>query len=100
MKILLICTLGVSTSLLVKNMQKVAGEEDFIEAQSVSILEDNIDNFDLIMVGPQIAWKYKQIEQSCKEHNKPCCLIDPVVYGRFDGEAAMKLAKKTMEESK
>lgn len=99
MKILLVCTLGVSTSLLVKHMQEVADPEDFIEAQGVGNLEEAIHDFDVVLVGPQIAWKYKQLEKFCKDNNKPCGLIDPVIYGRFDGPAAMKLVNRIVAES-
>lgn len=99
MRILLVCTLGVSTSLLVRNMQKVS-PEDFIEAQSVGDLEFNIDNFDVVLAGPQISFKYKKVEEFCKSKNKPCGLIPPTVYGRFDGEAAMKQVRELMEANK
>lgn len=96
MKILLVCAAGMSTSLLVNNMKKFADAKDLIEAYPVSKLSDIVDEYDIILVGPQIRYQWTKIEKICNEYNKKSGLIDMMVYGRMDGEIAMKQAKKLM----
>ena len=54
MKILLACSAGMSTSLLVTNMKKVADPADVIEAHPVRTVPDIIDNWDVLLLGPQV----------------------------------------------
>ena len=93
MRILLVCAAGMSTSLLVNNMKNFADEDDFIEARPAGNLEEIVDNFDVILVGPQIRYKFNQIEKICKEHGKKAGLMDMLAYGQMDGKAAINQAK-------
>lgn len=93
MKILLICAAGMSTSLLVQNMLKFADQEDLIEALPEGKLESVIDNYDIVLVGPQIRYKFAGIQKIAKAHNKAAELIDMKSYGAMDGEVVMKQAK-------
>lgn len=98
MKTLLICAAGMSTSLLVQNMEKVAEEGDYIEAISINELEKRIEEFDVVLVGPQIRFKFPKIEKVVKEHGKKAELIDAQAYGTMNGKAvydqAVALYKK------
>jgi len=93
MKILLICALGMSTSLLVQNMNKFASEDDFIEALPEGKLESVIDNYDVVLVGPQIRYKFPKIQKIAETHNKKAELIDMKSYGAMDGEVVINQAK-------
>lgn len=94
MKILLICAAGMSTSLLVNNMKKFADTSDTIEAFAVSNLEEIVANYDVVLVGPQIRFKYAQIEKVCKAHGKAVGLMDMLAYGQMNGKLALEQAKK------
>lgn len=98
MKILLVCSAGMSTSLLVNSMKNFKQEGDVIEAKSVSELEAVIDNYDVILVGPQIRYKMAEIENACKKHNKSVGLMEMRAYGQRDGDAVMKQAKELLHE--
>ena len=54
MKILLACSAGMSTSLLVNNMKKFCGPDDVIEARPVRTVPDIIDDWDVLLLGPQV----------------------------------------------
>ena len=64
MKILLCCAGGFSTNMLMQNMKKVVKESakldenefDFTAIPADS-LESEIDNWDIVMVGPQVSHK-------------------------------------------
>lgn len=97
MKILLVCAAGMSTSLLVSNMKKFAEAEDVIEAYPFHKLDSLVNDYDVILVGPQIRYKMNDIEKLCKENGKAVGLIEMTTYGQMNGEAAMEQAKNLLK---
>lgn len=93
MRIHLVCSAGMSTSLLVNNMKKAAPADYEIDAGSFAELEEIVDNYDVILVGPQVRFKYDDIKAICIEHGKRCSLIDMRVYGCMDGKKAVEIAE-------
>ncbi|WP_238883620.1 PTS sugar transporter subunit IIB [Clostridium sp. YIM B02551] len=94
-KILLCCAAGMSTSLLVESMEDAAKEQGIeakIWAISVSLLESNIGEADVVLVGPQIKFKLKHIKSVADEKSIPVELISTVDYGRVDGKNVLKQA--------
>ncbi|MFT0848231.1 PTS sugar transporter subunit IIB [Actinomycetaceae bacterium L2_0104] len=96
MKVLLICSAGMSTSMLVNNMLKVAEPGDVVEALPFGELEAKIDDYDVILLGPQIRFKLDEVKKTAAEHGKPADVIDMRVYGMMNGEAAMKQARELL----
>lgn len=101
MNILLICAGGLSTSLLVTKMQGYAnsiGEAPLIEAHPANNLGHVIDEFDVILLGPQIAHKLDKIKVEFGSLGKPIAMIEPLDYGLCRGkevyETAIRLLKK------
>ena len=96
MKILLLCNAGMSTSLLVKKMKAEAEERGIenieIEARSALELPGLIETYDVFLLGPQLAYKEKEIAETCMEHSKKFALIAPMIYGMVDGKKALDLA--------
>ncbi|EMK6963121.1 PTS sugar transporter subunit IIB, partial [Vibrio cholerae] len=59
-KILLCCSAGMSTSMLVKKMQQAAeskGIECKIDALSVNAFEEAIQEYDVCLLGPQVRFQ-------------------------------------------
>lgn len=100
MNILLICACGMSTSLLVNRMKEVGTDEDRIEALSVDKLEQNINEFQVILVGPQIRYKFHDIQKICDKHEVVCDLIDMASYGQMNGKVVYEQAKKLLANNK
>ncbi len=98
MKILLICAVGMSTSLIVKKMKEHAPEGTLIEYGTGSEVEEKIDQFDVVLVGPQLRYKKDQITELARSKNKPIAFIDPVTYGRVMGEKILQQAIDLLEE--
>lgn len=105
MKILLCCAGGFSTNMLMQNMKKVVkessklNEDDFdFTAIAADLLENEIDNWDIVMIGPQVSHKTDFIESICKPRNKPFVVIDKDVYGQMDGATVVKLALVTYKK--
>lgn len=95
MKILLVCSMGMSTSLLVEKMKQFADEEDSIKAVGLTDYKKEVDNgnVETLLVGPQVKMRFKEISNYCEPKGIRVELIDTLVYGRMNGEAAMQIAK-------
>lgn len=96
-KILLVCSSGMSTSLLVKAMQKSALEEGFaadISSAPVAGVEETLKGCDAVLVGPQIRHRFEQLKIIADKTGVPIKLIPAQIYGLVDGKAALALVKK------
>lgn len=91
--ILLACAAGMSTSMLVKRMQDVAGNKG-IEVQIKAIPESEvskyIDNADIILLGPQVRFMQSKIKSLVG--NIPVEVIDMASYGTMNGEKVLMFA--------
>lgn len=93
MNILLICACGMSTSLLVNRMKEVGSSEDRIEALPVDKLEHNVKDYQVVLVGPQIRYKFNDIKKICDENQVACGLMDMASYGQMNGKVMYEQAK-------
>ncbi len=88
-KIMLVCSAGMSTSILVEKMKEEAkkrGEEVIIEAKANGGLEQYRGQWDCCLVGPQIRFAKDQIQKALEI---PTEVIDMQVYGMGDGSKAL-----------
>jgi len=96
MNILLVCSAGMSTSLLVSKMEKTAAEEG-IEAKIWAVpaneADANFDEADIVLLGPQVRYMLSKFE---KETEKPVRVIDMLHYGKMDGKAVLDSVKETL----
>lgn len=63
-KILLVCAGGMSTGILMKKMQKYAAEKGIdlkVDAVSMTAYEESYKNYEVILLGPQVAYKKEEI---------------------------------------
>lgn len=96
-KILLVCSSGMSTSMLVKAMRKAAAQEDYeadISSAPVAGVEDLLSKTDAILVGPQIRHRFDGLKEIADREGVPIKLIPAQIYGMVDGKAALGLTKK------
>ncbi len=98
MNILLVCAAGASTGVLVKKMLKsLEGTDRFdwrIEAHPVNTVSDYEKDFDVILLGPQIAY---QIENVKKHTKKPVDIINAIDYGMGKADNVIRQAIKLTE---
>ena len=59
-----------------------------IIASSISYSKDSIKGADLVLLGPQVRYKLKEIQKVAGDI--PVKVIDMVHYGMIDGEAIVK----------
>ena len=71
-KILLCCSAGMSTSLLVTKMKKSAEErgiEAEINAVPLELFEENLPHYDLFLLGPQVKFKKTDFQKKADAFN-------------------------------
>jgi len=98
-KILLVCSSGMSTSMLVRAMQKVADTEGYdvkIESAGIAGIEDLLKDADAVLAGPQIRHRFDSLKEMASALGKPAELVPQHVYGLMDGKAAIELVKKML----
>lgn len=101
MKILLICSNGLSTSLLKRRMESYIEEHklnDTVRADNEDNLPYVINNFDVVMVAPQLQHRYQEICRSFIGYGKVFTQIPGQDYGLANGEKIMILAKRVYDE--
>ncbi len=100
MKILLVCAAGASTSLVTNRMKAALKPEQqgwTIDAKSVEQLEEVITGYDVVLMGPQIAYKRKEVEKVAASYGKPVDVIGHVDYGMGKGENILNQAIRLVE---
>lgn len=100
-KILLCCSAGMSTSMLVKKMEQAAasrGMECEIEALSVSVFEDAIQQFDVCLLGPQVRFQLEELKEIASRYGKPVDSIPPLAYGMMKGDEVLDQALSLIAE--
>ena len=98
MKILLVCAGGMSTSILMKKMEtywQEHGEELQIEAVGLGAYQDVFQNYDIVMVGPQVSYRLDEIKENT---GLPCAPIKSFNYAVANCDNIMKLNKKLYDE--
>lgn len=95
MNILLVCSAGMSTSLLVTKMQKVARELNFeskIWAVSTDIADENMTKADVVLLGPQIRFMEGSMVEKGRKLGIPVEVINSADYGTCNGKNVLKQA--------
>ncbi|MBK1811275.1 PTS sugar transporter subunit IIB [Clostridium sp. YIM B02505] len=99
-KILLVCSAGMSTSLLVEKMQEAAikkGVECSIEATGESDVKNYINDADVVLLGPQVRFLLSQLKENLAGSNIPVEIIKTVDYGTMNGEKVLQRALELIE---
>jgi PTS system cellobiose-specific IIB component len=94
-KILLVCSAGMSTSLLVKKMRQVAekkGIEVEIDAVGSAQLSNYKEKIDVVLLGPQIRFLLNKIKAELEPKGIPVDLVNNMDYGTMNGENVLNFA--------
>ena len=92
-KILLVCSAGMSTSMMVKKMQGEAekrGLESKIWAVGDAEAAENIKEADVMLLGPQV--RFLEPKMKGVAEGKPVAVIDMLAYGTMDGAKVLDQA--------
>lgn len=97
--IMLACSAGMSTSLLVAKMQKIAASKGIdakIFATSAGDAENKVDSEkpDVLLIGPQVRYLLSDFK---KKLDIPVDVIDMRDYGQMNGEHVLNTAMKMIK---
>lgn len=99
MKIVLCCAGGFSTTMLMDSMKRTVKEsaklndDDFsFVAVPVDILNSEVENCDVLVIGPQIAHRLDYIKPIIDPYHTPYVIVDKDTYGKMDGATVLKMA--------
>lgn len=95
--IVLLCNMGMSTSLMVSKMQAAAKKEGYecqINAYALQKAEEVMKEADVILIGPQISFELKRLKALYPD--KKIEAINMMDYGRMDGAKVLKHAKEVI----
>lgn len=97
--ILLMCSAGMSTSIMVKKMTEAAQKlqsDVTIKAIPEQALSENLAATDIILLGPQIRFLLDKVQMAAKDI--PVRVIDTMDYGTMNGEKILLQALAILEE--
>lgn len=92
-KVLMVCALGMSSSLLEAKTREAAAkagvpfELKAVATQEVARWDPTLQWYDIVLVAPQVFYKRKAIEQTATPHGILVQAIDATIFGMVDGEA-------------
>ncbi|WP_420856681.1 PTS sugar transporter subunit IIB [Vibrio palustris] len=100
-KIMLCCSAGMSTSLLVRKM-KIAAEQQAIDVQidayGASEFSSHVEDYDVVLLGPQVKYMLNDLQQQAEPFGISVKVIDMMDYGMQNGEKVLQFALDTIHE--
>lgn len=104
LNVLLVCGSGASSGFMATNMRKAAVKQNLqlnIIARSESEIENYIDEIDVLMVGPHLAYILDEVEEFIHDNDIKVILMKQDYYATLNGEKAIAhLLEKMNEEAK
>ncbi|MBM7651833.1 PTS sugar transporter subunit IIB [Neobacillus cucumis] len=100
-RILLACSAGMSTSLLVTKMEKHAesiNADVKIWAVGQDQAKQEMANADVVLIGPQMSFLKGELQKEANQYGIKVDVIDMLAYGLADGKKAYEQAVKLMGE--
>lgn len=99
MKVLMVCSGGMSSAIVVEAIKKEADKENFpleIKAVGTSEFYDEVkdNNYDLALVAPQVRHRLNDFKQQAQEFNLDVDTIEPMGYTPLGGARVLKQIKK------
>ncbi|WP_239256299.1 PTS sugar transporter subunit IIB [Listeria ilorinensis] len=100
--IMLVCSAGMSTSLLVTKMQKAAATKQ-LDAQIFAVAAAEADQalseneVDVLLLGPQVRFMEAQFKEKLTPVGIPCAVIDMADYGMMNGDKVLAQAEQLIE---
>ena len=100
-KILLCCSAGMSTSLMVNKMQKAAADKGIeveIWAEPMDKASSEVPKADVVLLGPQIKFALPEIKKLTDQAGNKIGVIDMMDYGMMNGEKVLNMVLELLEK--
>jgi len=99
--IMLCCSAGMSTSMLVRKMQAQAaqrGLEVNIAAYGVSEFDEQFPRYQVVLLGPQIKYMLESLSTKAGAQGIPVAAIDMMDYGMQRGDKVLDFALSLIDK--
>jgi len=96
MRIILCCSLGMSSSIFVRALRKEIKERNLdytVASIGISELSKYIGKVDFVLLAPQVKYAFKGISEMSKGYNIPTALINDKDYGIMNVTNVLKNIK-------
>ena len=96
MKVIMVCSGGMSSSMIVDAVKKEEAKENFdleIVAVGTEAFENEIADYDLGLVAPQVRHRLDKFKKVGEAVNKPVDVIDPMGYTPIGAPKILKQIK-------
>lgn len=103
MNILLVCSAGMSTSLVVEKMKKALTPEEAgskIEAVALDAFESEVSKYDVVLLGPQVRFKKGEFAKFTEPLGIPLDVINMSDYGLVRGDKILDFARTLYKNKK
>lgn len=93
--VLLCCGAGMSSGFLAQSAQKAADKKSLdmdISAKSQSVVEDIIEDYNLLLLGPHYEDHLDEFKEIANPFNVPVAVIPQEIYGALNGEGLVDFA--------
>ncbi len=103
-RVLMVCAMGMSSSLIEAKTAKAAEEAGVpFELKAIETAEMGRWNFaenpmDVVLIAPQVRFKKKSIEEAAGPYGSIVLNIDSIAYGMVDGEAIFNQVMEAIKE--
>ena len=102
-KVLFVCSQGMSSAIAEKALLDEAKKEGVdMEAAAVStqLVETALDkeNYDVLLVAPQIKFRFDLMKQYADAHKIPAVQIEPMAYSPMGGKKLLAEVKNALEK--
>ncbi|MEG0297157.1 MAG: PTS sugar transporter subunit IIB [Anaerorhabdus sp.] len=94
-RIVLVCSAGMSTSLLVSKMEAAAKEQGVdcsIVAYGEAELKNHENEVDVLLLGPQVRFLINKLKAKFDPQGIPVEIINTIDYGTMNGAKVLKTA--------
>lgn len=99
-RIMLCCSAGMSTSLLVRKMVESAEERGIpvqIDAYGVSEFDTQFPNYQVVLLGPQVKYMLNSLSEKAATQGISVKAIDMMDYGMQRGDKVLDYALSLIE---
>lgn len=104
MRVLFVCSAGMSSTIAVNALKKEA-EKNGIEVEVLAVgtqeFEEEVKNgWDVAMVAPQVRHRFDYLKEFAAEAGVPCAIIQPQAYSPLGGAKLLKQVKDLLATAK
>lgn len=97
-RVLITCGAGASSGFLAASARKAAKKLNFdieIKAKSETEVEGLLQEIDILLVAPHLAYMLDEMKEQCKQNKVRCDIIPQKIYGALDGKGLLEFIDQT-----